>query len=141
NSLIPPDSGLILDTATAINNAGQIVGIACRTDGPCTGVEQHAFLLTPDKGAVPRGLDSSAFGMLASPQEVARIEQITNRQPANVLREPAPADSQAVMPAGLTVRQAKDAVFANSHRSQAGRAEREPGNELTPLHSVDNLCA
>lgn len=41
NELLPPDSGWTLETASAINNRGQIVG-----NGLYMG-ESHAFLLTP----------------------------------------------------------------------------------------------
>ncbi|WP_158506178.1 hypothetical protein [Synechocystis sp. PCC 7509] len=43
NTLIPPNSSFILNSANAINNSGQIVG---------TGIvngQQHGFILTPTK--------------------------------------------------------------------------------------------
>jgi probable HAF family extracellular repeat protein len=46
NSLIPADSGIILESAAAINNAGQIVGAGYDLEGRTL----HAFLLTPDSG-------------------------------------------------------------------------------------------
>lgn len=42
NTLIPPNSGLVLTTAYGINNAGQIVGTAKDSKN-----KDHAFLLTP----------------------------------------------------------------------------------------------
>jgi probable HAF family extracellular repeat protein len=51
NTLIPPGPGLILTTAQAINNNGQIVGIGLNT------VENHwrGYLLTPDARSAPHG--------------------------------------------------------------------------------------
>jgi probable HAF family extracellular repeat protein len=49
NSLIPPDKGLHLAFAHAINDAGQIVGVAYDAQS-----RHHAFLLTPG-GAPPSG--------------------------------------------------------------------------------------
>jgi probable HAF family extracellular repeat protein len=46
NSLIPADSGWILNSATAINNKGQIVGFGINPNGV-----QHAFLPTPTAAA------------------------------------------------------------------------------------------
>jgi probable HAF family extracellular repeat protein len=45
NTLLPPGTGCVLRSATAINDRGQIVGQAA-----CGGT-LHAFLLTPDSGA------------------------------------------------------------------------------------------
>ena len=42
NTLIPPNSGLVLHAAYGINNAGQIVGTAMDSKG-----NDHAYLLTP----------------------------------------------------------------------------------------------
>jgi probable HAF family extracellular repeat protein len=124
NDLIPPNSGLILDSATAINNAGQIVGIAHRTDGPFDGTEQHAFLLSPDGQTArrSRGTGSNAPGVflgLAWVPEAANIGSITNQPPASALREPAPVETVAPLPASAVVRQVTDAVFATSHRANA----------------------
>ena len=46
NALIPSGSGWVLRNATAINNAGQIVGWGD------VGAESHGFLLTPTEGAL-----------------------------------------------------------------------------------------
>jgi probable HAF family extracellular repeat protein len=46
NKLIPPNSGLVLEYAYGINNAGQIVGEAYSNGGS---YRLHAFLLTPVK--------------------------------------------------------------------------------------------
>ena len=46
NALIPGGSGWALRNATAINNAGQIVGWGD------VGTESHGFLLTPTQGAL-----------------------------------------------------------------------------------------
>jgi probable HAF family extracellular repeat protein len=48
NTLIPVDSGWILETASAINDSGQIVGW-----GTLNGEEQCAFLLTPLSAPIP----------------------------------------------------------------------------------------
>jgi probable HAF family extracellular repeat protein len=42
NKMIPAGSGWVLSEADAINNAGQIVGMALKANG-----EEHAYLLTP----------------------------------------------------------------------------------------------
>jgi probable HAF family extracellular repeat protein len=46
NKMIPTGTGWVLIEADAINNAGQIVGMAMRANG-----EEHAFLLTPSTTA------------------------------------------------------------------------------------------
>lgn len=64
NTLIPADSGWALQSASSINDAGQIAGW-----GTINGVT-HAFLATPDSAsndeAVPEGAD-------ASPKQMSRV--------------------------------------------------------------------
>jgi probable HAF family extracellular repeat protein len=55
NELVPP-SGLTIREANAINNAGQIVGIAQDS----TGFHEHAVLLTPDEGEISARIHPSA---------------------------------------------------------------------------------
>jgi probable HAF family extracellular repeat protein len=59
NSLIAADSHWILESATAINNSGQIVGNGTAPDG-----ERHAFLLTPVDVPEPSGLALLGLGAL-----------------------------------------------------------------------------
>jgi probable HAF family extracellular repeat protein len=129
NSLISPDSGLILDWATAINNAGQIVGIAHRAGGPSDGTEQHAFLLTPDGGGGAGSSASGVFAVLASVREAANIGSLTNQPPASALREPAPVETAAPLPASAALRQATDALFASNHRPQPEATRPSDGGE------------
>src|SRR5262249_23693630 len=64
NSLIPPDTGLHLLRATAINNQGRIVGLANDAQG-----HYHAFLLVPEDSADARAAGSFfVSGWLASPR-------------------------------------------------------------------------
>jgi probable HAF family extracellular repeat protein len=83
NDLVPKGSGLTLDTATAINDAGQIVVNAWDADRI-----RHAVLLTPDDGGAARAVDPGAFRVQASsPHETAGIGGITGQPPAAAPRE------------------------------------------------------
>ena len=117
NSLIPPDSGLTLEVATAINNAGQIVGYTSTL-----GVDPHphAFLLTPDKGAAPGGIDLALFRLAVPASGAVTIADITNREPANALPEHMPVEIGAPLLVNTTLRQAVDAAFATHHRPPTG---------------------
>src|SRR5262249_57114634 len=60
NSLMPADSGWILNSANAINNKGQIVGYGTNAAG-----QTHGFLLTPTVEAPePTSLTLLALGAL-----------------------------------------------------------------------------
>jgi probable HAF family extracellular repeat protein len=56
NSLINPNSGWVLQGATSINDAGQIVGMGTIDLGAGLGVQTHAFLLTPQSVPEPSSL-------------------------------------------------------------------------------------
>jgi hypothetical protein len=96
------------------NNAGQIVGVAY-----AGGATPHAFLLTPDAGGAPRGVDPGVLRLLVPVHEASTIEPVTDRPPASLLREPAPAATAAPLPAGAAARQATDAVFAHNHQTHS----------------------
>jgi probable HAF family extracellular repeat protein len=114
NDVIPPDSGLTLEAATAINNAGQIVGFTF-TGG--VHPQPHAFLLTPDGGGPLRAVNPAVFRLTVAAPVAATVGGITNQAPANAPREQAAVATLASMPAGAAARQVTDAVFAGSHRA------------------------
>jgi probable HAF family extracellular repeat protein len=137
NDLVPPDSGLILAVATGINNAGQIACTATDAMG-----HTHAVLLTPDGGGGASGGAGisvpDVFPVLASVPETAHIGPITNNQPpANTLREPAPVETVASLPANAVVCQATDALFASNHRPQPGAARPWDEGERALEQSLD----
>jgi probable HAF family extracellular repeat protein len=126
NDLIPPGSGLTLGYANSINNAGQIVG---------TGNSFRAFLLTPDSPAAsaPAGMvhfthsDAPAvllFGMRNTEYGMRNEESPgssfrTLHSEFRINRATFPGPSDAAAPAGRTVPNATDALFASSHRTNA----------------------
>src|SRR5262249_5026952 len=116
NSVIPPGSGLTLFSASAINNAGQIVGLAYGAGG---GIIPPALLLTPHAGGAARGVDPGVVRLPAPVHEDAPVGAGTSQPPASALPERAAAGAVALLPAGAAVKQAKDAVFAGSHQAQA----------------------
>ena len=115
NSLIPIGSGLLLESAAAINNAGQIVGSAWDSAGR----NRHGFLLTPEGGGAPHAGDVGLFGLRAFVHEAATISPITIRSPASGLQAPEPVETAAPRPADATTGLAMVAVFAGSHPSPA----------------------
>jgi probable HAF family extracellular repeat protein len=82
NNLIPAGSGLHLERANGINNAGQIVGIAHDAQG-----RHHAFLLTPvgagtpvlniSDASVTEGNDGTRTANLAVALSAASTQQVT----------------------------------------------------------------
>jgi hypothetical protein len=68
--------------------------------------------------AAPRGADPAVIPLLTPVREATPIEEIANQPPANALPKGAPLETVAPLPAEGTVRQATDAVFADSHRTQ-----------------------
>jgi probable HAF family extracellular repeat protein len=116
NDLIPPDSGVTLEAATAINNAGQIVGYTF-TGG--VDPKPHAFLLTPDDGGLPRDVSPGLLRLSSPVPEATEFADITNPPPVSTPREPAPAEARAALPAGTAAHRATDAVLAELHRTNA----------------------
>jgi probable HAF family extracellular repeat protein len=129
NNLIPPGSGLTLFEATAINNAGQIVG------GGIHNNQDRAFLLTPDSSAITAparkvhftSSDAPAvllFGMRNTESGTRNAESPgssfrTLHSEVRIDKATVPGTSDAAAPAGRTVQNATDALFARSHRTQA----------------------
>jgi probable HAF family extracellular repeat protein len=111
NDLIDPGSGLHVDRAFAINNAGRITADAQDAQG-----HQHSLVLAPDGGGAPRGADPGVFRLPVPVREATPIGGITSQPPANALPKGAPLEAVAPLPAGVTLRQTTDAVFAHSHR-------------------------
>jgi probable HAF family extracellular repeat protein len=116
NSLIPAESGLVLESATAINQAGQIVGLGWSADGR----QRHGFLLTPDTGGVPQRVSPDFFQLAASVGEAARREEVTPWPPAGTLSQRAAAVAIAPLAAGITPQQATDAAFAIHQYPESG---------------------
>jgi probable HAF family extracellular repeat protein len=114
NSLIPSGSGLFLESAAAINNAGQIVGSAWDSAGRY----RHGFLLTPDKGSAPHAGDPSLFLLPAFAHEAARIGSTTKQPPESTLGEPAPVETVAALPASAAALPAMDAFFVSGLRTR-----------------------
>jgi probable HAF family extracellular repeat protein len=137
NDLIPPGSGWSLGTASAINNAGQIVGY-----GGLSG-QTRAFLLTPDSSPLPAPAGTVHFtrsdaqaALLAGSTVTAADagahpfsltlatladQTLTGTDPAEATRigrATVTLTSDAAAPAGRTVHNATDALFARSHRTQ-----------------------
>jgi probable HAF family extracellular repeat protein len=118
NDLVPKGSGLTLDTATAINDAGQIVVNAWDADRI-----RHAVLLTPDDGGAARAVDPGVSRVLAPVHEAAAVGASTGQPPAGAPRERAAAEAGAPLPAGAAARPATDAFFAGSHRAHTPAGE------------------
>jgi probable HAF family extracellular repeat protein len=112
NDLVPPDSGLRLDTAVAINDPGQIVVNALDADRV-----PHAVVLTPDGGGAPRAVDPGVLRVPAHVPVAVPVGEGTSQAPAGAVREQAAGATLASMPAGAAARQATDAVFAGTHRA------------------------
>ena len=71
NTLIPANSGWVLNQATAINNAGQVVGVGNRNN------QQRAFLYTPGSGG-PTIVDLGTLGGTATwPLDINTSGQVT----------------------------------------------------------------
>jgi probable HAF family extracellular repeat protein len=83
NDLIPPDSGWVLQTATAINDAGQILAVGVTPPSPTGPRASAAFILTPVPDAMignlidllkdlglPKGTENSLLTKLEHAQEV-----------------------------------------------------------------------
>jgi probable HAF family extracellular repeat protein len=113
NRLIPSGSGILLESAAAINNAGQIVGSGWSADGR----SRHGFLLTPDDGGAPHGLDRTIFRLLAPIPRAVNSAESKSQSLASALRERTPGETVAPLDAAAGVRQATDAVFAHAHRT------------------------
>jgi hypothetical protein len=111
NDLIDPGSGLTIYSAYAINNAGWITADAQDVQG-----HRHSVVLTPDGGGAPRGADPGVFLLQAPVREATPIGGITGQPPVSVLPKGAPQEAVAPLPAGVTLPQTTDAVFAHSHR-------------------------
>jgi probable HAF family extracellular repeat protein len=161
NDLIPPGSGLTLRSASAINNAGQIVGYGAHNG------QFRAFLLTPDSPAAsaPAGTvhftrsDAQAALLAGSTVTAAdagvhpfsltlgtlgdqTLTGTATAEATRIGRATAPGTSDAAAPAGRTVHNATDALFARSHRAQTAIPsaaweveELELGLELAALQS------
>jgi probable HAF family extracellular repeat protein len=138
NDLIPPGSGVTLEAATAINNAGQIVGYTF-TGG--VNPQPHAFLLTPDQPMSNRGADRAIVDILASPPDIAHIGSLPLNAPAN----PKPVQTSVSMPADVEVRRITDALFASGRHVQALRDKvTEPGStalEWSHAMPLLDLCS
>ena len=113
NDLIPPDSGVTLEAATAINNNGQIVGY---TSSLGVNPKPHAFLLTPDQGTAARRIDPAVLAV-AAPRPIT-IADVTHGSPANASLERAPVETGALPRVNATLPQAVDAVFAMHYRPE-----------------------
>jgi probable HAF family extracellular repeat protein len=139
NNLILHGSGWDLASASAINDAGQIVG-----GGFHSASGARAFLLTPDSSALtaPAGTvhftNSDAQAVLLADSTVTAADAgvhsfsltlatlgeqpLTGTDPAEATRigrATVPLTSDAAAPAGRTVQNATDALFARSHRASA----------------------
>jgi probable HAF family extracellular repeat protein len=143
NNLIPSGSGLTVRSAWGINDAGWITA-----DALDAREQHHSVLLTPDgSGGASGGAGISVpdvFLMLASVPETAHIGPITNNQPpANTLREPAPVETVASLPANAVVRQATDALFASNHRPQLEASRLSDGGEWALEQSLEGgiMCS
>jgi probable HAF family extracellular repeat protein len=119
NGLIPADSGFIVTSATGINNAGQIVGVALDVRN-----HEHAVLLTPDGTGTPHGADLFRLGPLA--HESATISSITIQSPASAPQAPVRVETAPAPPAAALT-QATDAVLASSHRVDASAPQDDGG--------------
>jgi probable HAF family extracellular repeat protein len=126
NTLIPEGSGLFLDVAQAINDAGQILVRALDANR-----HYHAVLLTPDEGGAPARIEPGAFRVLLSVPEAARVREISNPWVGTTLRERASAATVAPLPAVARLREATDTAFASSHRSHVQAAA--DGREIKGL--------
>jgi probable HAF family extracellular repeat protein len=138
NDLIPPGSGWVLGNATAINNAGQIVGVGSHNG------QGRAFLLTPDSSGLPTPAGTVQFtrsdaravlvagstvtatdaGVHPSSLSLATLgdQTLTGTDTAEATRlggATVPLTSDAAAPAGRTVPNATDAFFARSHQANA----------------------
>jgi len=112
NTLIPPDSGYILEEALGITNDGLITGV---------GFDQvlnefGSFLLTPDQGGAPQHPAPHVFQVLASMLEATPIEEISSQSIVTALGGQAPSATVATPPVDAMPRQATDAVFASHHQ-------------------------
>jgi len=74
NKLIPANSGWVLESATGINNKGQIAGWGTNPKG-----EQHAFLLTPVEVPEPGSLTLVGLGALGLAGYAWRRRRSTRR--------------------------------------------------------------
>jgi probable HAF family extracellular repeat protein len=111
NNLIDPGSGLSIYDAYAINNAGWITADAVDAQG-----HQHSLVLTPHDGGAP-GLADPGFFRLPTPvAEATPIGEITSQPPANALSKGARLEAVVPLPAGTTLWQITDAVFARTHQ-------------------------
>jgi probable HAF family extracellular repeat protein len=138
NQVIPPSSGWVLvDAANALNNDGQIVGF-----GDHNG-QSRAYLLTPDSSALTPGgsvhfTRSDAPAALLAGSTVTAVDASVHpfsltlatlpgqtlavTDPAEATRigsATVPLTSDATAPAGRTVPNATDALFASSLRANA----------------------
>jgi probable HAF family extracellular repeat protein len=138
NDLIPRGSGWFLTVASAINNAGQIVGGGVHND------LGRAFLLTPDSSALaaPAGrvhstrsdaqavlladstITAADAGVHAFSLTLATLgdQTLTGTDTADatrIVKATVTGTSNAAAPAGGTVQNATDALFARSHRANA----------------------
>jgi probable HAF family extracellular repeat protein len=112
NDLIPPDTGLTINEATGINDAGQIVGFAADR-----GLHFHAVLLTPDDGSAPRRVEPGVVRLLAfSVAAPSVVDTALAPQALPAPLRPVP-ETVALLPAGATLGEATDTVFAGSHRT------------------------
>ena len=115
NTLIPPDSGFILEEAHGITNDGLITGI---------GFDQvlnqfGSFLLTPDQGGAPQHPAPHVFQVLASMLEATPIEEISSQSIVTALGGQAPSATVATPPDDAMPRQVTDAVFASHHQARS----------------------
>jgi probable HAF family extracellular repeat protein len=138
NDLIPAGSGWTLYVAWAIDNAGQIVGT-----GSLNG-QTHAFLLTPDSspltapagtvhftrsdaqavllaGSTVTAADAGAhpFSLTLGTLADQTLTVTDTAEATRIGRATVPLTSDAAAPAGRTVQNATDALFARSHRASA----------------------
>jgi len=118
NTLIPPDSGLHLDVAYGINDAGQIVGIATGSDH-----QPHAFLLTPDATTAPHGHSTTSLHVsnpLPATQPLAWASALgTDDRPA------LPASDRQVAESAVLPGVSSDVVGDRAPVLAAGRAPEE----------------
>jgi probable HAF family extracellular repeat protein len=139
NDLIPPGSRSPLGIATAINNAGQIVAIG----GPDLYYSPRAILLTPDSSPLPAPAGrvhftrSDVHAVLLADSTVTAADvgvhpcsltlatlgdqTLTLTDTAEATRigkGTVTGTSDAAAPAGRTLRNATDALFAGSHGAQ-----------------------
>jgi probable HAF family extracellular repeat protein len=126
NTFIPADSGIVLESASGINNAGQIVGTSYGLRGS-TG--PRGFLLTPDGNApTPGGAHSpsrtlhdggfpQAAALLSRPGDAAPLVAPT---PSSADQQAAvvPADSSRQIPPGQPARSEGTVVAWPASREQ-----------------------